>query len=122
MAGTTLYLSSLDSVRFETVRECQFERTLSFDTGKVAIETRISPAIVGQDFSVTADIDRVILAPRHEGATIDPVSEFPLFVFIAIPSRGLVRLQSPLRLDDLDVIGWGELYRSSADAEGHVFG
>lgn len=41
MAEETLYLSSLDSTRFEPVRECRIERLLTFDTGKVAAVARL---------------------------------------------------------------------------------
>jgi hypothetical protein len=42
-------------------------------------------------------------------------------VFIAIP-RQHEGLQSPIRSDDLEIIGWGELYRTYRDAELHSFG
>ena len=66
MTGEMLYLSSLDSARFEPVRECRIERLLTFDTGKVAAVARLSPGVIGQDLNVTSDIDMVVLSPRHE--------------------------------------------------------
>jgi hypothetical protein len=120
MVGEIYYLSSLESTRFETVRQCRIIDVLNFDTGKSAAVARIEPPVIGQDFNRSADVDVVILAPRHEGSSIDPVSEFPCFVFIAI-SKEEHRLQSPIRSDDLEVIGWGELYRTFGDAKGHVF-
>jgi hypothetical protein len=122
MTGETLYLSSLDSTRFEPVRECRIERLLTFDTGKVAAVARLSPGVIGQHFNRASDIDTVILSPRHEGISIDPVSEFPCFVFITIPREGYEALMSPVRSDDLEIIGWGELYRTQDDAERHAFG
>jgi hypothetical protein len=121
MIGDTFYLSSLESVRFETVRECRFADMLVFDTGKNAAVACLQPPVIGQDFNCPADLQRVILAPRHEGVSIDPISEFPCFVFIAITHEGR-ELQSPIRSDDLEIIGWGELYRTYDDAENHVFG
>lgn len=120
MNPATYYLSSLDSSRFAPVRECRFERLLLFDSGKTAVVARVSPIVVGQDFNRVADIDTVILTARHEGRSIDPISEFPCFVFVAIPSRHEI-LESPIRSDDLEVIGWGELYRTQKDAELHSF-
>ncbi len=120
-ANEIYYLSSLDSARFEPIRQCRFERLLTFDSGKTAVEARLSPAVIGQDFNRQGDIEVVILTPRHEGASIDPVNEFPCFVFITIPREHEV-LQSPIRSDDLEIIGWGELYRTRADAESHAFG
>jgi hypothetical protein len=122
MAGEIYYLSSLDSVRFEPVRECRFERLLTFDSGKIATEARLVPGIIGQDFNRASDIETVILSARHEGASIDPVTVFPCFVFITIPRSGFDVLESPIRSDDLEIIGWGELYRTREDAERHAFG
>ena len=121
MGSEIYYLSSLDSTRFEPVRECRFVRLLTFDSGKTAVEARLSPAVVGQDFNRAGDIETVILSPRHEGSSIDPINEFPCFVFITIPQQHET-LQSPIRSDDLDIIGWGELYRTHEDAELHSFG
>jgi hypothetical protein len=122
VTGEIYYLSSLESTRFEPVRECRFERLLTFDSGKVAAEARVSPPVIGQDFNRASDIDTVILSCRHEDASIDPVSEFPCFVFITIPRSDGGALQSPIRSDDLEVIGWGELYKTWQDAERHSFG
>lgn len=121
MAEEIYYLSSLESSRFEPVRECRFDRTLIFDSGKVAVEARLSPGVIGQDFNRAADIETVILSARHEGSSLDPVSEFPCFVFITIPRRGYDLVESPVRSDDLEIIGWGELYRTHDDAERHSF-
>lgn len=122
MTGEIYYLSSLESARFEPVRECRVERLLTFDSGKVAVEARLSPAVIGQDFNRSLDIDTVILSCRHEDASIDPVSDFPCFVFITIPHGEGYVLRSPIRSDDLEIIGWGELYKTRQDAERHSFG
>lgn len=121
MTDGTYYLSSVDSVRFSAVRECRFYRLLTFDSGKIAVEARLSPGVVGQDFGEGLDIERVILTARHEGSSLDQITEFPCFVFIAIPRRGLLVLESPIRSDDLEIIGWGELYKTQDAAERHDF-
>ena len=122
MQTPTYYLSSLESTRFEPVRACQVERLVAFDTGKVALEVRLRPGVVGQDLNLSSDIDKAILVCRHEGASLDPINEFPCFVFIAIPVREGYELQTPIRSDDLEIVGWGELYRSPDDAKNHRFG
>jgi hypothetical protein len=121
MIGDKYYLSSLESTRFAPVRECKIVEALAFDTGKSAVLGLINPGVIGQDFNRSADIDEVVLASRHEGVSIEEIAQFPCFVFIAIARDGY-RLQSPTRADDLEIIGWGELYRSYHDAENHVFG
>jgi hypothetical protein len=68
------------------------------------------------------DIDAVILSCRHEGAELVPVIEFRCFVFITIPKTDGCLLESPVRADDLEIIGRGELYRTFDDAKHHNFG
>ena len=116
----TYYLSSLESARLQPVRSCRVVESLVLDGGKPAVRALIDPPLIGQDFE-RGDIDSVLLTARHEGVTVDPVSEFPCFVFVAIPidDRDLV---SPVRSDELEIIGWGELYRTQHDAENHIFG
>ncbi len=120
MEQETLFLSSLESTRFEPVRKCRLGEVLTFDTGKVAVRATLDPPVPGQDFGRKQDVDAVVLTPRFEGASIAPVDEFPCFVFIALPH--VEALNSPIRSDDLEIIGWGELYRSPEDAAKHVFG
>jgi hypothetical protein len=122
MTGRTFYLSSLESARFEPVRECRVETLLTFDTGKAAVRARLSLPVVGQDFGRGADIETVILAARHEGVSVDRITEFPCFVFIVIPRSDVGVVESPVRADELEIIGWGELYRTAEDARRHAFG
>jgi hypothetical protein len=91
-----------------------------FDSGKPAITAAIDPPIVGQDFN-RDDISCVVLAARHEGTDLTSISEFPCFVFVCIPALPDGVLSAPIRADDLQVVGWGELYRSAEDAETHRF-
>jgi hypothetical protein len=121
-SGVTYFLSSLDSVRFEPVRECRLEMPLEFNTGKTCALVRLNPPVSGQDFNIGGDIEDIVLAARHEEGTLFPITEFPCFVYIARPRKGSIDGSRTITKDDLEIIGWGELYRSRSDAEGHVFG
>jgi len=121
-APETYYLSSLDSARFEPVRECTVRRHMPTESGKAALIVDLNPPVPGQDFDRAGDISTVVLAARFEGSTVAPIDEFPCFVHIAIP-----RANSPIGYDslgsaELQVIGWGELYRTAEDARAHRFG
>jgi len=116
-----LYLSSLESIQFEPVRECRIVDFMTFDVGKVVAVASLRPGFPGQDFGIGEDIDTVYLTARFEGASIDRIDKFPYFVFIAIPSGRKVMLSSPIRKDDLQVIAWGELYRTFDDARYRKF-
>ncbi len=115
------YLSSLESDRFKPVRKCRFLKQIYFDTGKECALVNVSPSINGQDFGVNNDIDVLILTSRHEGVTLFPVSEFPCFVFIVRSLLPSVESIEYITKKDVEIIGWGEIYRSYHDAENHVF-
>jgi hypothetical protein len=117
-----VYLSSLESYRFGPVRECRILEILTFDTGKPAVRAAVDPPVSLQELGRVEDVSEVVLTTRHEGASIAPVDEFPCFVFIAIPRQGASAPRSPVRADDLEIIAWGELYRSRADAAATTFG
>jgi hypothetical protein len=120
-SGDILYLSSLDSVRFASVRECVLIRQLALDTGKQCALMSINPPVLGQEFNRVSDIDRVLLVNRHEGATLFPINEFPCFVFICRPLIEGVDARETVTKSEIEIIGWGELYRSRGDAANHTF-
>lgn len=117
-----LYLSSLESYRFEPVRECRFVRLIQFDTGKQCALVTLHPEVLGQEFDVPGYVDLFVLATRFEGTTLSPIVEFPCFVFIGLPSESWDRSSDMIKADEVQVVGWGELYRSSEDAASHSFG
>jgi hypothetical protein len=121
MKNETYYLSSLESTTFEKTRKCSFLKTLQFDTGKDCVLAEIDPPVIGQQYGVVGDIKYVVLANRHEGYPLSPIREFPCFVFIARPLIDDIASRNGITKNDLQIIGWGELYRTQSDAENHVF-
>lgn len=120
MCQDIYYLSSLESALFEPTRECHFIKILSFDTGKECALVKLNPPVVGQSF-VAGDIEYVVLANRHEGNSLFPIREFPCFVFITRPLiTNILDVQS-IKKSDLEILAWGELYRTASDADNHVF-
>jgi hypothetical protein len=116
-----LYLSSLESYRFEPVRECTFLRVIRFGTGKPCAIVRLNPGVAGQDFGVAGEMETFVLATRFEGASLAPIDEFPCFVFIGRPSDQWDASSDEITPAQVDVIAWGELYRSAEDAAAHSF-
>ena len=49
------------------------------------------------------------------------INEFPFFVFICILKNKLNENDNKIYPQDLDNIGWGELYQSKEDAEKYCF-
>lgn len=115
------YLSSLESIRFEKVRECRLVKKLTFDTGKNCALVKLDPPVLGQPWGVPGDLDFFIIATRHKGAELFPISEFPCFVHIARLLKDEAMQKSVIVASDLETVAWGELYRTYSDAANHVF-
>lgn len=121
MNADAYYLSSLDSERLAPTRVCTFLKPLRFDTGKECALARLSPPVIGQPFGLGEDIDVVAIANRHEGEGLFPILTFPCFVFVARSLIDDIEDRSVISSTDVEVIGWGELYRTKHDADNHVF-
>jgi len=121
MMAETYFLSSLDSTKFSATRECVFQKRLRFRTGKECVLVKVDPLVIGQDYGVGEDIDLFVLTNRHEGHGLFPIKEFPCFVFIARPLIGDIESRDEIDKEDVEIVAWGELYRTKADADNHVF-
>jgi hypothetical protein len=122
MRPENYFLSSLDSTKFSVTRECVFQKHLRFRTGKECVLVRVNPPVIGQDYGVGEDIDLFVLTNRHEGQGLSPIKEFPCFVFIARPLIDDIESRDEIDKEDVEVVAWGELYRTKTDADKHVFG
>lgn len=121
MSQERYFLSSLESTAFGATRECTFLKRLRFDSGKECVLAELTPPVIGQQFGVAQDIRFVVLASRHEGYMLTPIVEFPCFVFIARVLAVDLENVSVISSGDLEVLAWGELYRTRLDADNHVF-
>lgn len=82
---------------------------------------RISPPLIGHEFNREFDIETVFMTHRHEGDNILNINKFPLFVFIFIAKNIEAVNKNILTKEEVEVIGWGELYRTETDALNHSF-
>lgn len=72
--------------------------------------------MIDQPYGLGArELDQVVLATRHLGHSIFDTSDWPKYVHVA---RLIVEFdgQDELRLRELEVIGWAELYETEARA------
>jgi hypothetical protein len=78
---------------------------------------RISPPIVGQEYGLgTRDIDVVVMATRHKGVSLFPITEWPVYVHVARPLIDNIASCDDIQDDDFQNIAWAELYRTEGDA------
>ena len=63
----------------------------------------------------------MVLAARHEGDSLSSITEFPCFIFVARSLDSDITTRSTIKKSDLQILAWGELYKTKDDADGHVF-
>ena len=104
------YLVSSEGYGLEQVRKCYRLKRLGGRRTDDYLLVRIDAPLPGQRYGLgSAMIHQVVLATRHEGESLFPVSEWPLYVHVARPLHE-VRRQRKLAASDLELIGWAEIY------------
>lgn len=110
------YLVSSEGYGLDEVRKCYRLKRFGGRQGDDYLLVRIEPPLLGQRYGLGAvSIDRLILATRHEGESLFPVSEWPLYVHVARPLHDLQR-QHQLGQNDIELIGWAEIYPTEDQA------
>lgn len=118
--NTKYYLSSLESVRFNETRECELQKKIVLLSGKEAAFVSVYPRIIGQPFGCL-DIEYVLLLNRHEEYGLFPIRQYPCFVHIARYLPGGYCKPNVIDVNQIENIGWGEIYRTKIDADNHTF-
>ena len=94
MSDPDFFLASTEGIRLEAPRRCYRLRRIAGRGGDDYLLIRIVPPIIGQPYGLgVGDIDRVILATRHEGASPS--------------SRRFVARECPCREAHPRTPGWG---------------
>ena len=111
------YLASTESDNLQTVRECWLIKHVKTRYQNEGMLITVNPPITGEPYGLGSQlIDTVMIAPRHQGRTLFPVSQWPLAVYVV---RLLV---DPLTIEDMvhegeyELIDWAELYKTREEA------
>lgn len=111
------YLASTEGYGLDAPRHCWRIRRVALDKRDDALLVRISPPLIGQKYGLGGrDIDLVIVAPRHQGASLFPVSEWPLYVHVARPKADDAEDRQCFDSGEFELIAWAELYRTEEQA------
>src|SRR5262249_8222046 len=110
------FLASTEGYDLTEPRRCYRLRRILGRASDDYLLVKIDPPIVGQRYGLgERNIDRVVLATRHEGWSLFSISSWPVFVHVAR------LLREPLEGDtltkgDLEEIAWAEIYKTEEDA------
>lgn len=111
------YLASSEGYDMAEPRRCWIIKRLTTDQRNDLLLVRIDPPLIGQKYGLGGrDVDQVLMAARHQGASVFPVKEWPVFVHVARPLIENPQDRESLQDGEFESIAWAELYRSEQDA------
>ena len=112
-ASPDFFLSSTDTYGLETPRRVRGIKRIAIGQRDDALLKEIDPPIAAWT-SKESTTSLVILAPRHTGCSLFPVSKLPLSVHVAKPLVENVESRDHLELTGVQTIAWAELYETEA--------
>jgi hypothetical protein len=117
------YLTSSEGYGLEEVRACYKERRLMNGHPDGYMLCEIDPPIVGQQYGLGGQaIHKVVIASRHSGYSIFAISDWPGYVHVARCTCDVSSDRFVIAENDIESIGWAEIYESSAGAQSALKG
>jgi hypothetical protein len=113
MDAPDCYLSSTDTYGLEKPRAVRRIKRIAVGHRDDALLAEVDPPI--REWGAR-DIAVVVLASRHMGQSLFPVSQWPLAVHVAKPLAESVERRDFLEMTEVETIAWAELYRTEDEA------
>ncbi len=114
-ASPDFYLSSTETYGLEAPRRVWGIKRIAIGRRDDALLAKIDPPISAWT-SKESNTSIVILAARHTGCSLFPVSRLPLSVHVAKPLVENVQSRDHLEWSEVQNIAWAELYKTEQDA------
>ena len=113
------YLTSTEVEPTLNPRKCRILQELwSEERGEYFLRIQIEPSIKGGHIRVDQDeVDEFVVATRHVGTSLHPLSEFPIWVYFCYILNDQIRVTGKVSAKDLRIILIGQLYSSFEEAE-----
>jgi hypothetical protein len=120
MKEPDFYLASTEGYGLDEPRRCWRVGRISTSHRDDLLLIKCEPPIGGKRFNIDEDMDLLIVAARHQGTSLFPISEWPVYVRVARPLVEHPELADYVRPEDLKEIAWAELYLTEGDARSAV--
>ena len=104
-----MHLTSTELRDPYTPRECRIIRRLRSELRDDLALVEIEPSLPASVYATTEDLGQVILAARHEGTSLFPVTEWPLPVYICALRSRTPPEEDTINSADLTILDWGEV-------------
>lgn len=92
-----------------TPRKCLVVKRLRSELRDDLALVEIEPPLPASVYNTPEDIRQVILATRHQGTSLFPVTEWPLPVYICVLKDNTASENGVLKSSNLAILDWGEV-------------
>jgi hypothetical protein len=100
----TFFLSSFEPADAYSPKAVEYLSTVSCDLRSDYVWVRVDPIFEPKVFGTDRPIDRVILAPRHMGESLNNPGEWPVHVYVCIAKSENQTGSRQLTANDLKII------------------
>ena len=108
-------MTSSEGYGLKEPRDCVVLHWFDGDRSSRYVLVSIDPPLIGQTYGLGGrDVFEVVLASRHV-CSLYPMTKWPAYVHVSVPLCDVRSKSGRLGKDDLQLIGWGEIYRKLAD-------
>ena len=109
-------LASGDSRLLENPRNCVVLGRYGGEHPDGYVLVSIDPPLIGQQFGLGGeDVHEVVLMSRWTERTLNPITEWPVFVHVFLPWGNVCAKSGQLGKEDLKSIAWAEIYKKRED-------
>ena len=114
------YMSADEYDALDEPRKCYSIKRFSGGKRDNFLLIRIDPPIApGEVEGFDSEISEVIVATRHQGATLFPISVWPLYVYVVLPAIPGINYRSKVietEIGNLYLEAWAELFPTEDEA------
>lgn len=101
------YLISTELREPYSPRACTRLRRISSELRDDLLLVKISPSLPKEIYNTDSDLDELILASKHEGASLFPPSHLPMHVYICISDTPIADSTKNINSSPLKILDWG---------------
>jgi len=106
------YLASLDYLDFRIPRKCWRISPVRTEERSDLLLIRTEPPVPHRELSY----DKVVVSARHVGRSVLSITEWPVYVNVALIGADDVETTGLVKKQDMEVIAWAELYPTEEEA------
>jgi hypothetical protein len=111
------FLKSSEGSTLDGIRACWVKGPLVGQARPDSFWIEVDPPVRANKLGIGGpDLKNVVVATRHVGASLHPINESPVYVYVCRALRDEIFGEGKFTAKDVEQIAWGEAYAMYSDA------